>query len=114
LDCFTNKNGKVIALRALQFQYEIDGHFDKDEQGWCASQIAIQIAPNGGVTLRDWYDANGHILSDLHYQGRVIAQAGQILTLQLEGQRFNTHLGANSAGRVRLDLQTGRLKQAPH
>ncbi|MGE3727134.1 MAG: hypothetical protein AB7I41_16365 [Candidatus Sericytochromatia bacterium] len=114
MDCFTNKNGKVIALTALQFHYEIEGHFDKDEQGWCASRIAIEIAPHGEVALRDWYDANGHILSDLNYRGRVIAQAGQILTLQLEGRRFNAHLGADPAGRVRLDLQTGRLKQAPH
>lgn len=107
--CLSNKQGKVFALKPLQFHYEIDGHFDKDEQGWCASRIEIQIWPNGEVLLRDWYDANGHILSDLHYRGHVIAQYGQTLTLQLEGRGFQAHLGVVD-GRVELDLQTGRLK----
>jgi hypothetical protein len=108
--CISSKQGKSLALKPLQFHYEIDGHFDKDEQGWCASHISIQIWPNGKVLLRDWYDANGHILSDLHYRGHVIAQYGQTLTLQLEGRGFLAHLEADPWGRVRLDLQTGRLK----
>ncbi len=111
--CLSNKQGKPLILKPLQFHYEIDGHFDKDEQGWCASHISIQIWPSGKVLLRDWYDANGPILSDLHYRGHVIAQYGQTLTIQLEGRGFLAHLGADPWGRVRLDLQTGRLKAAP-
>lgn len=107
--CLSSKQGKVFTLKPLHFHYEIDGHFDKDEQGWCASHISIQIWPNGEVLLRDWYDANGHILSDLHYRGHVIAQYGQTLTLQLEGRGFQANLGVVD-GRGELDLQTGRLK----
>lgn len=112
--CLSSKAGKAYPLPTRRFQYELEGYFDKDEQGWCATRIEIQIRPDGAVTLRDWYDANGRIPSDRHYRGRVLSQFGQTLLLQLEGHSFNAHLGADRFGRVRLDLETGRLQQIRH
>jgi len=80
-------------------QYELPGgHFDKDEQGWCADYVHITCTDGLHVKLRKYYDANGIIRSDMHWEGKVqevregivyiLMDTGKILHFSLESNRL--------------------------
>ena len=109
-NCFKNKQGQVALLSAFSVNYETDGYFDKDEQGWCARRFALEIWPNGSVKMHDWYDANGQIRYDVYFLGKVIAQSDQTLTLLLQRISLDPQLTAYKPSRYTFDLKTHRLK----
>lgn len=51
-------SGPAGDVPQLATSYEFDGFFDKDAQGWCASNVAI-TQDGARVHVREWYDENG-------------------------------------------------------
>ena len=74
----------MAAIPDVTTYYEQDGYFDKDEQGWCATLIAIS-QEGARVSIRRWHDANGILRSDEKWQGTIGEQQGDRVTLLLDG-----------------------------
>jgi hypothetical protein len=68
-------------LARLHVQYD-DGYFDKDEQGWCASNVRIHVA-DGVVHVDQWGDANGARPYAYAWEGRIaeVDEANEIILI---------------------------------
>jgi hypothetical protein len=91
------KESKVLHIFSID--YEVAGHFDKDEQGWCSDRISLICTDGKYVKIRKYYDANGIIRSDYTVEAIIDKKEGQKLYLQ--------YLQNNS--KAILDLETQKL-----
>jgi len=66
---------------------ELEGAFNKDEQGWCGYCIEV-ICEEGKVLYRHFFDANGRIESEKVIEGNFIKIENDIAYITLQ----NGHL----------------------
>jgi hypothetical protein len=69
-------------MLTIHVDYEIAGHFDKDEQGWCSDRVTVSCRDGSLVTIRKYFDANGIIRSDITLEAVVQRQEQDVLQLQ--------------------------------
>ncbi|MBL8917323.1 MAG: hypothetical protein JNJ54_00560 [Myxococcaceae bacterium] len=79
--------------------YEVDGFFDKDAQGWCATVIDIR-QDGGRVSVREAFLENGSLRTEATKHGTV----GQV-----EGDRVPLRFEDGSV--AWFDLKTRRLER---
>lgn len=91
------KKSKVLVTFSID--YEISGHFDKDEQGWCSDRLSLVCIDGKNVKIRRYYDANGIIRSDYTQDATIEQKEGQKIYLKYK----------ENTSKVVLDLETQRL-----
>ena len=69
-------------MQTIHVDYEVAGHFDKDEQGWCSDRVTVSCRDGKLVTIRKYFDANGTIRSDITLEAVVQGQQQHLLQLQ--------------------------------
>ena len=106
--CAKGPEGRNYCLAGLS-EYQLDGHFDKDEQGWCAEVVQVRVLADGRIRIRDWYDANGLIRDEHVYAGTLLRLSGRLAMFRIEGRYFTSRFRVGSGGLVRFDLFSRRL-----
>lgn len=68
-------------LARLHVEYD-DGYFDKDEQGWCASNVRIRVSDDV-VHVEQWGDANGARPYAYAWEGRIaeVDEANELILI---------------------------------
>lgn len=69
-------------MLTIHVDYEVAGHFDKDEQGWCSDRVTVSCRDGKLVTIRKYFDANGIVRSDITLEAVVQGQEQHLLLLQ--------------------------------
>ncbi len=74
-------------MTAFKAYKELEGYFNKDEQGWCGYRIEV-ICEDENVTHRKYFDSNGTIESEEILKGTVTKTESEIVYITLQ----NGHL----------------------
>lgn len=67
----------------VTFRGEVDGYFDKDEQGWCSTMIEV-TQTGRRVRVRVWHDANGVLRSDHTREGTIGEETDEKIALRCD------------------------------
>lgn len=75
----------MITFKAYR---DLEGSFNKDEQGWCGYRIEVACTDGKNVTYSKYYDRNGIIEGMITLSGQITNVESDIVHISLE----NGHL----------------------